>query len=59
MPSIEKQNITEEIKSKESSTITDKKPSTPVVITLVEGQSGTIYCNQHTGNGIPDKLIYK
>ena len=57
MTSIEKQNITKEIKFPASAVITDEKQKNPVVITLVEGQSGTLYRNESCGNGIPDKLL--
>ena len=59
MTSIEKQITIEELKFSEVSADSNKKTENPVVITLVQGQSGTLYRNQSDGNDIPDKLLYE
>jgi len=59
MTSIEKQNIPEEIKLPKSPVVNDERSETPIIITLVQGQSGTLYRSQSSGNGVPDKLLYE
>jgi hypothetical protein len=62
MSSIEKQSKEIQTELNKSSddieTVIDKEQEIPIVITLVQGQSGTLYRNQSSGNGIPDKLLY-